>query len=94
MADSPYVSNETFIAVIKAQFSLINSLTISVATLRAALMQAKALPVPADELERLHQFFYDEEEIQTARELIERLDSDHTSKAIEEFLKNFHGPIQ
>jgi hypothetical protein len=94
MPDEKYVPLDAFVATIKIQFSLINDLTVSVMTLRAALMQAKEVPVPAEELKRLHEFFQDYAPIREAREVIERLGSVSTSEALDQFLKDYKGPIQ
>jgi hypothetical protein len=84
---------DAFLTVVKILYSQLNELTVGVMSLRAALMQAQSLPVPAEELKRLHDFFHEYEPIRKARERIESLTLD-TNEELIEFLKNFEGPLQ
>jgi hypothetical protein len=93
MAEQTPVPLDAFVTVVKLLYSHINDLAISVMVLRAALMQQSSLPVSAEELKRLHDYFRDYEPIRRAREAMESLEV-NTSEDILELLKNFQGPIQ
>jgi hypothetical protein len=94
MADEKHVPLDAFVAIVKMLYSQINDLTASIMTLRAALMQAKTLPIPPDELKRLHDYFSREyEPLRKARAAMENLET-KTSYDMLEFLKNFEGPLQ
>lgn len=94
MPDEKHVPLDAFVAIVKMLYSHISDLTASVMTLRAALMQAKTLPIPPEELKRLHDYFSREyEPLRKAREAMENL-AVNTSQDMLEFLKNFEGPIQ
>jgi hypothetical protein len=95
MADGnpEYVSVGDFVTVVKILSSQINALTVNVMALRAALMQAKELPVPPEELKRLNEFFREFEPIRAAREAVENLTA-NTSDEIIELLRKYEGPIQ
>jgi hypothetical protein len=93
MPEQTGVPLDNFLTVVKLLFGLINNLTVSVMTLRAALMQQHSLPISAEELQRLDAFFQDYEPIRQARETMEKLGASK-SEDIVEFLKNYKGPIQ
>jgi hypothetical protein len=93
MADDA-VQVKDLIAIVKILFSQVIDLTASVMTLRAALMQANNLPVPAEELTRLHKFFAEEyAPLQEVRKTIENIGVS-TPAEIEKLLRDFQGPIQ
>jgi hypothetical protein len=93
MADET-VKVKDFVPIVKILFSQIIDLTVSVLTLRAALMQAKDVPVPAEELKRLHDFFHnDYDPIQKVRTSIDRI-AVSTPEDLEVLLRDFQGPIQ
>jgi hypothetical protein len=93
MAEEKYVPLKAFAAALKGQFSLINELTVSIMTLRAALMQANKVPVSPEELKRLDAFFRELPQIRAAREALEKMDLS-TTEAIDQLLRNFEGPVQ
>jgi len=93
MADET-VQVKDLVAIVKILFSQIIDLHASVMTLRAALMQAKDVPVQAEELKRLHEFFLkDYAPIQEARGSINKIGLS-TPEDVEQLLRNFRGPIQ
>jgi len=93
MADEN-VQAKDLIAIVKILFSQVIDLTANVMTLRAALMQQTRLPVPPEELARLHKFFAEEyAPLQHVRETIENIGVS-TPADIEKLLRDFQGPIQ
>jgi hypothetical protein len=97
MADKKFVPLDTFLTTVRSLSSQISHLTVSVMTLRAALIHSQSLPVSPDELKRLHGFFYNYAPIRAAREAIENpvvSTTEDASEAIVELLKEFEGSIQ
>jgi hypothetical protein len=93
MADE-IVKVEDFVPIVKILFSQIIDLHVGIFTLRAALMQQASLPVPSDELKRLHEFFAnDYAPIQKAKASIGSIGLS-TPEDLEQLLRNFQGPIQ
>jgi hypothetical protein len=95
--ETKYVPLADFITVVKILSSQINEFTSNIMALRAALMQSKGLPVPAEELKRLTEFFRDFEPIRASREAVENLvSSTNEDKSAEliELLRKFEGTIQ
>lgn len=93
MAEQKYVPAEHFVTSIKILCSQVIDLTANVMALRAALMQQASLPIPPEELKRLHEFFRNYEPIRKAREAVETAGT-NTPEDMLEFLKRFEGPIQ
>ena len=70
MPEEKTVPLSAFVDVVKNMYSHMLDLTVGVMVLRQALMQQTLLPVPAEEFQRLHNFFAKEcEPLRRAREI-------------------------
>lgn len=86
---------QAYFTTVKILMLQIIDLNVNIMALRAALMQQSSLPVPAEELKRLTEFFHDYEPFRKNREAIESLGTDQNlNEQIEQLLKKFEGPIQ
>jgi hypothetical protein len=88
--EKQFVPLVEFSAIVKTLFSEILDLSVQLMALRQAMMQQKSLPVQAEELQRLQNFFRDQyEPFQRAKHA---LDQAHTSIEIEELLRMYKLP--
>jgi hypothetical protein len=92
MPEENYVPFEIFNTTVKMLISRILDLTVNVLALRAALMQAKQVPVSEEEMERLNELFHDHQPIREIREAL--LTEPNTQQELIQFLKDFEGTIQ
>ena len=94
MPDEQYVRVDALATVVKILLLRITDLTMSVMVLRAALMEASALPVSVSALQHLDSRLRAYEPLRRTREYAESLKVVDTNAELLEWLRKFEGPIQ